>query len=130
MNFWNKAQVDELFRREAILIGVEDVVLVSRAEALFGEENVKFNLDSSYTPKFWKLCSAEDHRFQYLTYRGFLAVATTYNVRKLCMEYFEECEDEGTNGRKSDRVVRFPNTSQNSVKSRKASVKSRKADDG
>ena len=63
MKILNKAQVEALFQREAVLIGRADAVPSNRAAELFGKDAVKH------------ACS--------ITLNGFYAAATFYNIQQL-----------------------------------------------
>jgi len=82
MEILNKAQADALFRREAVLIGSEDVVPVFRAAALFGDSAVKHakrRTGGQYSNGY----GVGDYTLDYLTLQGFQAAASFYNVRQL-----------------------------------------------
>lgn len=79
MKVLNKAQVDELFRREAVLLGTKDVVPDFRAAALFGEDAVKSVESARNAGREWNICGD----VTCLSYRGFLAAASSYNARQL-----------------------------------------------
>lgn len=82
MGILNKLQADELFHREAILIGREDVLPVSRAVALFGEKAVSFAKEAGEVRR-WNAFGAGDFSVSYLYYTGFLAAVSYYNVQQL-----------------------------------------------
>lgn len=79
MKIMNKAMVDELFRREAVLIGSSDCVPEYRAAVLFGKDAVKH----AKTLKLWSGYGIGDFTMGYLTYLGFQAAASYHNVRQL-----------------------------------------------
>lgn len=82
MGILNKAQVAALFQREAVLMGTEDVVPTFRAAALFGEsavEHARRLPDGQYSNGY----GAGDYTLMYLTFRGFQAAASFYNVQQL-----------------------------------------------
>ena len=81
MEILNKLQADELFRREAILIGRDDVLPVSKAVALFGEKAVSFAKDKEF--KHWGAFGVGDFTTDYLNYTGFLAAVSYYNVEQM-----------------------------------------------
>ena len=84
----NKAVVDALFQREAVLIGREDCVPECRVSALFGKDAVEhvWHLDSTKIGQFKNLYGAGDFSISYVTYRGFLAAASFYNVQQIRKE--------------------------------------------
>jgi len=79
MKILNKAQVDVLFQREAVLIGTKDVVPAFRAAALFGENAVSFAGRRGGANGY----GAGGYTLLYLTFRGFQAAASYYNVQQL-----------------------------------------------
>ena len=82
MKVLNKAQVDALFQREAVLIGTKDVVPAFRAAALFGEGAVK-HASSFPVGRYLNGYGAGGYTLLYLTYLGFQAAASFYNVQQL-----------------------------------------------
>jgi len=82
MTALNKAQVQALFDREAVLLGSDDGVPEFRAVELFGKDavvrakcgTIKLNWDCTYIG---------DCVLSYLTYRGFQAAASYRNVQLL-----------------------------------------------
>lgn len=91
MGILNKAQVEELFRREAVMLGSEDRVPEYRVTALFGKYAVKH----AKTLKLWNSYGTGDFSLGYLTYKGFQAAASFYNVQQLRKEA-EDYEKEVT----------------------------------
>ena len=81
MGIFNKLQADELFRREAVLIGRDDVMPMSKAVALFGEKAVSFAKDEE--GKQWGAFGVGDFIADYLKYTGFLAAVSFYNVEQM-----------------------------------------------
>lgn len=81
MEILNKRQADELFRREAILIGRDDVLPASKAVALFGKKAVSFAKDKEF--KRWGAFGVGDFTADYLNYAGFLAAVSYYNVEQM-----------------------------------------------
>ena len=77
-----KMQADALFRREAVLIGTEDVVPIFRVAALCGEDAVKHAqvLSAGRSSNGY---GVGDYTLMYLTFRGFQAAASFYNVQQL-----------------------------------------------
>lgn len=84
----NAAQVRALFEREAVLLGAVDGVPESRAAALFGEDAVGHarRLNSSKAGVYANGYGVGDFTMEYLTYRGFQAAASFYNVQVLRKE--------------------------------------------
>ncbi len=85
MGILNKAQVDALFRREAVLIGTADVVPTFRAAVLFGERAVE-HAQRLPAGQYSNGYGAEGYTLMYLTFRGFQAAASFYNVQQLRKE--------------------------------------------
>lgn len=83
----NKAQVAALFEREAVLIGTEDSVAEFRAVVLFGKEAVE-HVRKLSPGSYWNAYTAGGCTICYLTFRGFQAAASFYNVQLLR----KECE--------------------------------------
>lgn len=81
MGILNKAKVDELFRREAVLLGNGDVVPEFRVKAIFGPDAVEFAVRAS-GGQLSNGYGIGNYTLMYLTYRGFLAAASFYNVRQ------------------------------------------------
>lgn len=81
MEILNKLQADELFRREAVLIGSADVLPVSKAVALFGENAVSFAKDKDH--KHWNWFGVGDFDLDFLRYSGFLRAVSFYNVEQM-----------------------------------------------
>lgn len=79
MEILNKAQVDALFEREAVLFGTEDGAPRFRAVAMFGAGAVEHAENLGYSNGY----GVRDYNLIYLTYRGFLAAASYYNVQQL-----------------------------------------------
>lgn len=77
MGFLNKQQANELFHREAILIDGTDVLPLSAATRLFGQEAVSFaRRNKNNTNGF----GVGDFTLQFLYYRGYLDAVSYYNV--------------------------------------------------
>lgn len=85
MGILNKAQVDALFQREAVLIGTEDVVPAFRAAVLFGESAAK-HAQSLPVGRYSNGYGVGDFTLMYLTLRGFQAAASFYNVQQFRKE--------------------------------------------
>lgn len=86
MHTMNAAQVKAVFERESILLGREDMVPEYRAATLFGKEAVdhacRLNRAAAgglYVNGY----GIGDYTLSALTYRGFLAAASYYNVQQL-----------------------------------------------
>lgn len=77
----NKEKVDELFRKEAVLIGKFDVIPEFRAVHLFGKDAVDF------AHKVAKGCGngfgIGEYTVMYISYHGFQLAASYYNVQQL-----------------------------------------------
>ena len=82
MKIMNKAMVDELFQREAVLICSNDCVPEYRAAALFGKDAV----EHAKTLKLWNGYGIGEFTLGYLTYLGFQAAASYHNVKQLRKE--------------------------------------------
>lgn len=84
----NKAAVETLFRQEAVLMGSEDRVPLHRAEALFGRDAMKHvkSLNASSPGRYLNGYGVGDYTMLALTYRGFQAAASFYNVQLLRRE--------------------------------------------
>lgn len=82
MAILNKAQVDVLFRREAVMISTEDVVPLFHVKAMFGTDAVK-HARSLGAGKSWNSYGAGNYNLEYLTLPGFQAAASFYNVQQL-----------------------------------------------
>jgi len=79
----NKAQADALFHWEAVLLGKEDGVPQARAEELFGVQAVRYALKKYAPGDGWNNYGTEDYRFNYLAYKGFLAVVSYHNAEQI-----------------------------------------------
>ena len=88
MKILNKAMVDALFQREAVMIGTEDCVPEHRVAALFGVNTVEYvcRTDSFRPGRLRNGYGVGDFTLDYLTYWGFLAAASFYNVQQLRKE--------------------------------------------
>ena len=86
----NKAQVAALFEREAVLMGSEDMVPEHRAAALFGNDAVEHakRMDGAAHARYTNGYGVGDYTMFALTFRGFQAAASFYNVQLLR----KECE--------------------------------------
>ncbi len=83
MKILNKAQVNVLFQREAVLFGVMDGVPAFRAAALFGAEAVDHARAQGTGAEYSNGYGVGDYTLMYLTLRGFQAAASYYNVQQL-----------------------------------------------
>lgn len=73
----NKEQVQDLFQKEAVLIGQFDVVPLYRATELFGDKAVEY----AYGVKDSSNCfGIGNYSLPYLTYKGFQLAASFRNV--------------------------------------------------
>lgn len=79
MAILSKNTVDELFRREAVLLGSADGVPEYRASFLFGEAAVDFARRAGNVNGY----GIGDFTLMYLSYKGFLDAASFYNVQQL-----------------------------------------------
>jgi len=83
MEILNKAQVDELFQREAVFLFGSDAVPVFRVAELFGEDAASYA--KNYKPgKYWNTVGLV--MLDYLTYCGFQVAASFHNVQQLRKE--------------------------------------------
>ena len=82
MKILNKAMVDALFQHEAVLIGREDCVPEFRVAALFSKAAV----EHTKSLRHWNGYGIGDFTLGYVTYTGFLAAASCYNVQQLRKE--------------------------------------------
>ena len=82
MGVLNKAQADALFNREAVLIGCADCVPEFRVAALFGADAAEF-AKRTHKGQCSNGYGVGDYTLMYITYQGFLAAATFYNVKQL-----------------------------------------------
>ncbi len=80
MDILNKLQADELFRREAVLIGRDDVIPEFKAVELFGEKAVSFAKTGNGN---WNAFGVSDFNLGYLYYTGFLAAVSFHNVEQM-----------------------------------------------
>lgn len=88
MDILNKAQVDALFQREAVLLGSRDGVPKLRAAALFRKDAVD-HVNKIGDVRFYGGYGIGDYTLFYLTSLGFQAAASFRNV-KLLRELEEE----------------------------------------
>lgn len=86
----NKAQVTALFEREAVLIGAEDLVPEHRGVALFGKDAVEHakRMNGGAPGRYANGYGVGNYTMYALTFRGFQAAASFYNVQLLR----KECE--------------------------------------
>lgn len=84
----NAAQVKALFEREAVLIGTEDIVPKHRAVALFGQDAVDhaISLGRDHPGRYDNGYGIGDYTLSTLTFLGFQAAASFYNVQQLRKE--------------------------------------------
>lgn len=85
MKTLNKAQVEAMFQREAVLIGTEDGVPAFRVKALFGTDAVE-RVCVSGGGERWNCYGMGGYNLAYLTLLGFQAAASFYNVQQLQQE--------------------------------------------
>ena len=86
MNIMNKAEVEALFAREAVMLGGVDVVPDARVAALFGRDAVEFVYRQESDCPLHNCFGACGHSVEYLTYQGFVAAASCFNVLRLTAE--------------------------------------------
>lgn len=84
----NKAMVDALFRQEAVMLGNGDCVPDHRVAALFGKDAVKHahRMDLDSKVRYLTGYGVGDYTLLALTYRGFQAAASFYNVQLIRKE--------------------------------------------
>lgn len=85
MGALNKSQAYELFQRESVMIGDDDVVPVFRAAELLGERAVKF-VENHFDRRYSNGFGVESYTLNYLTLQGFLRAVSYYNVQQLQQE--------------------------------------------
>lgn len=85
MGILNKDQVDALFRREAVMLGSEDRVPEYRVAAIFGKGAVEHahRLDRGNPGRYASGYGVGDYTLDALTFKGFQAAASFYNVQQL-----------------------------------------------
>lgn len=85
MDVLNKDQVSTLFEREAVLLGTENQVPAFRVAALFGKDALKHakTMNSSNPGYYANGYGIGDYALDALTFWGFQAAASFYNVKKL-----------------------------------------------
>lgn len=88
----NKDQVAALFEREAVLLGTENRVPDFRAVALFGKKAVEHahSMDASNPGYYANGYGIGDYTLDALTFRGFQAAASFFNVQRLRREASEQ----------------------------------------
>ncbi len=94
----NSKQVDQLFQRNAVLIGNADGMPKYRAAELFGEEAVDYvdyvmgmNCRNGYYNEY----GIGNYDASYLTYRGFQKAATYVNIREIEAQEAAKTKNEG-----------------------------------
>ncbi len=80
---FNKTQVDQLFQKNAVLIGDTDGMPRYRAMELLGEEAVKCVVNAGSRCGFCDVYGIGNHGVFYLTRRGFQAAATYVNIQEI-----------------------------------------------
>ncbi len=85
---YNSAQAKALFEREAVLMGTVDMVPDFRVAALLGKEAVEHahRLDSARPGRYTNGYGAGSYTLDALTFRGFQAAVSFYNVQQLRKE--------------------------------------------
>lgn len=88
----NKDQVAALFEREAVLLGTENSVPDFRAVALFGKKAVEHahRMNVSERGRYVSGYGIGDYTLFGLTFRGFQAAASFFNVQRLRREASEQ----------------------------------------
>lgn len=88
MELYNCAHAKALFEREAVLMGSEDRVPCFRATALFGKDAVEHarRLGSERPGRYTNGYGAGSCTLDALTFRGFQAAVSFYNVQQLRKE--------------------------------------------
>lgn len=88
MELYSSAQAKVLFEREAVLMGTADMVPDFRVAALLGKEAVEHvhRLDSARPGCFANGYGVGDFTLDALTFRGFQAAVSFYNVQRLRQE--------------------------------------------
>lgn len=82
MEILNKAQVDVLFQREAVLLGTADGVPKFRVVSLFGEDAAK-HVTSLSGGGYMNGYGIGDYTLMFVTYRSFQVAASFYNAQQL-----------------------------------------------
>lgn len=96
----NKSDVEQLFNKESIFIGNDNVIPVKTAERLFGKDATSYGFDKP--GEDFNVYTIKGNVCEYLYYRGFKKAATYHNISNI-LEDFNAVEDKnrGTkNGRK------------------------------
>ena len=88
----NKDQVAALFEREAVLLGTENCVPAFRAATMFGKEAVKHahRMNASKEGRYVSGYGIGDYTLFGLTFRGFQAAASFFNVQRPRREASEQ----------------------------------------
>lgn len=86
----NSKQVQELFEKEAILIGNIDAVLCSRAEELFGKEAVADAKTLSKLGRGFGVWGINGEDIEYLYPEGFRIAATCKNLTEFLNDSHKE----------------------------------------
>ncbi len=89
MKTLNKAQVEAMFQREAVLFGTEDGVPAFRVKALLGTDAVERACVSGAGDR-WNRYGMGGYTIEYLTLLGFQVAASFYNVQQLRQEELQE----------------------------------------
>lgn len=83
MKTYNKAEVDELFNENALLIGSRDVIPVDRATLLFGKKAVEYAGKWGVDRSSYGLGEKESIAITFLFRQGFYKAVTYYNIRAM-----------------------------------------------
>lgn len=88
MHTMNAAQVKTAFEREAMLLGSEDMVPENRVAALLGKEAIDHvkRLDRVNPGQYTNGYGVGNFTLMALTFRGFQAAASWYNVHLVSKE--------------------------------------------
>ena len=78
---YNNKEVQELFEKECVLIGHQDVIPEYIVEEIFGKDAAEFTKKVDY--KSTNGYGIGDFTLMYFTYKGFQTAATFYNVSEI-----------------------------------------------
>lgn len=78
-----KDEVEELFKKECVLIGCSDAIPKFAVERIFGREAYEFAKGLSKRGDNGSLYGIGDYNAEYLTHKGFLTAATFCNVKEI-----------------------------------------------
>lgn len=88
MELYNSAQTKALFEREAVLMGTEDKIPSYRVAAILGQDAVNHvhSMDRAKPGSFANGYGVGDFTLDALTFKGFRAAVSFYNVQQLRKE--------------------------------------------